>query len=173
MTTKAQRADAEEAAARLLELVKPGDTVYTVLRHVSRSGMRRRIDLLKIEDSDTLYLTGYASRLLNPERKQEYPGDGITADGAGMDMGFDLVYRLGSALWSDGYQCSGESCGSNDHVNGTRIECQTCAGTGKGKVAGDVCDDCHGYGNTRGPSPERDGKMHHSSGGYALGHRWL
>jgi hypothetical protein len=175
MTTKMQRAEAAEAAEQLRGMLKPGDTVWTVLRHVSRSGMRRRIDLLKIEAGETFYLTGQASRALNPERKQEYPGEGITTDGAGMDMGFELVYRLGQTLWPDGFTCAGEPCQSNDHVNGTRTRCQTCGGTG---LAGDPrnvdpCPDCHGYGQIRGPSPERDGKMHHRSGGYALSHRWL
>jgi len=222
MATRAQQAEAAEAAEDLRRILKPGDTVWTVLRHVSRSGMRRRIDMVKIEDggelrqaaelvigswesgdlagavnqlsaaledsgTGELYLTGYASRVLNPERKQEYPGDGITADGAGMDMGFDLVYRLGHALWPDGYQCSGAGCGSNDHVNGTRETCQTCGGSGQRATAksadghelerhersGTSCDDCHGYGQIRGPSPAADGKMRHSSGGYALHHRWL
>jgi len=220
MATKAQQAEAAEAAEDLRRILKPGDTVWTVLRHVSRSGMRRRIDMVKIEDggelrqaaelvigswesgdlagavnqlsaaledsgTGELYLTGYASRVLNPERKQEYPGEGITVDGAGMDMGFDLVYRLGSALWPDGYQCSGAGCGSNDHVNGTRETCERCDGTGAlppvadprpgtdDPHAGMMCPNCHGYGQIRGPSPAADGKMLHSSGGYALHHRWL
>lgn len=35
----------QEAIQHLRELIKPGDKVYTVLRHVSRSGMTRGIDV--------------------------------------------------------------------------------------------------------------------------------
>ena len=33
----------DEARERLLEMLRPGDTVHTILRHVSRSGMSRSI----------------------------------------------------------------------------------------------------------------------------------
>jgi hypothetical protein len=36
-----------EAKAALLKILKPGDTVNTILRHVSRSGMMRHISRLK------------------------------------------------------------------------------------------------------------------------------
>jgi hypothetical protein len=38
--------------------------------------------------------------------------------GAGMDMGFALVYNLSRSLYPNGFDCIGESCPSNDHVNG-------------------------------------------------------
>ncbi len=44
-TSKAEQ-DRNENAEKLLELIKPGDTVYTVLRHCSSSGMFRVIDLV-------------------------------------------------------------------------------------------------------------------------------
>lgn len=89
---------------RLLEMLAPGDRVYTVLRHVSASGMSRRIDLYKLEcDGDgkasPRYLSAYAADLLG------YPlhaKGGIVAGGCGMDMGFHLVYNLGSAMWPEG-----------------------------------------------------------------------
>ena len=46
--------------------------------------------------------------------------------GCGMDMGFELVYNLGYALWPNGYTCTGDSkefgkrCRSNEHSNGDR-----------------------------------------------------
>ena len=39
MPTKQNIKERDEARARLREILKPGDTVYTVLRHVSASGM--------------------------------------------------------------------------------------------------------------------------------------
>ena len=44
--TKAQKAEQAEAIAKLREWLKPGDTVYTVLEHVSASGMSRTIKVV-------------------------------------------------------------------------------------------------------------------------------
>ena len=41
--TKAQKAERDQARETLRKYIKPGDTVWTILRHVSRSGMQRRI----------------------------------------------------------------------------------------------------------------------------------
>lgn len=164
--------------AKLLELLAPGDTVYTILRHVSSSGMSRRIGLVipaprerreEIPADATIrsfkglsaymltgedqYVTASVSgqRLAGDELLLQYPpadqggpptgpckvwrrrcdlrvhrtthvpairsiaglaadllgatwtdDDAIRVGGAGMDMGFHLVYSLGSALWPDG-----------------------------------------------------------------------
>src|SRR5688572_7990389 len=49
MSKKAERqAERDEAAAELRKLLKPGDTVYTILRHRAASGMFRVIDLVII-----------------------------------------------------------------------------------------------------------------------------
>lgn len=52
-------AEREEARTQLLKWLKPGDTVYTVLRHVSRSGMQREIGVVLLtatEYTDALQL---------------------------------------------------------------------------------------------------------------------
>src|SRR5712692_6873174 len=46
--------------------------------------------------------------------------EGIKVSGAGMDMGFHLVYSLSYDLYPDGFECIGERCPSNDHSNGDR-----------------------------------------------------
>ena len=43
--TKAQQSERDEYVAKLRETLKPGDTLHTVLRSVSRSGMSRVIDV--------------------------------------------------------------------------------------------------------------------------------
>ena len=48
--TKAQQVEKEEAIQRLKELCPAGTRVYCVLRHVSRSGMRRVIQLVVIDE---------------------------------------------------------------------------------------------------------------------------
>lgn len=88
-----------EAVAELRTILQPGDTVYCVLRHVSRSGMMRHISLLACEGRrlrDITYLASMAT------------GIGLTKDGyvkmggCGMDMGFAAVYDLGRAVYPGG-----------------------------------------------------------------------
>ncbi len=101
MSTIKQR-DRAEAVERLREWLKPGDTVYCVLRHVSRSGMFRVIDLKIIgAEGDMLHIGWNAARALDYgyDRRRE----GLRVSGAGMDMGFHVVYSLSSVLFHDGY----------------------------------------------------------------------
>ena len=102
----------------LLKWLKPGDTVYTVLRHVSRSGMSRSIDAYKMEHDGPTMLTGPACRLLGLTFDRN--NGGAKMGGCGMDMGFAMIYELSYALWPTGYTCIGEHCPSSDHSNGDR-----------------------------------------------------
>lgn len=90
----------------ILELLEPGDTVYAVLRSVSRSGMRRVIELvifptLADEAPEPRWVGRAAAEVLG--RKYDQKREGVIVDGAGMDMGFELVYSLGQAMFGDGY----------------------------------------------------------------------
>lgn len=171
----ATAADQALACAELRKLLKPGDTVYTVLRHVSSSGMFRVIDLvipymrrdtvtvpatvagLKLgavayttrHDAHRAFSPGKVTALaadtveityeaaahapasvatylrgevnfykVGPARpalrnigylaaramgdKFDRDRQGIPVGGCGMDMGFHLVYGLGSRLWPKG-----------------------------------------------------------------------
>lgn len=138
----------QESLDRLRELLPPGTTVHCVLRHVSRSGMCRWIDLFTFEPRANgqkcaqNYLSGYAWNVGTGEG--QHPGDqrdgrgGLRVSGCGMDMGFALVYDLSRRLYPDGFACIGpdRSCPSNDHNN--RVE-----------------------------------RKHHPEGGYALRHAWI
>ena len=130
-----------EGFNRLRELLKPGDTVYTKICSVSRSGMFRRMDVYVFKDNEPVWLTGSVASVIgarysmNDRRKSA----GLGVSGCGMDMGLSVVHELSYALFEDGFDCIGEKCPSNDHSNGDR-----------------------NY------SPHK-----HSSGGYALRHRWL
>lgn len=112
----------DEARALLLEWIKPGDRIYCVLRHVSSSGMLRVIQLVKMEPKTCrpLYI-GYNAALAMADR-YDRDREGIRIGGAGMDMGFALVYNLGRTLWPNGYRCTGKGCHSNDHTNGHPID---------------------------------------------------
>ena len=116
----------EEARARLLEVLKPGDTVYCILRHVSRSGMMRRISVVVFKDNEPHFLDASAADLLGIGGVQG--GDGVRVGGCGMDMGFHLVYKLSAALWPNGFDCIGSKCRSSDHSNGVKAKHHTNSG---------------------------------------------
>lgn len=101
--TKASQA---EAIAELKKTVHEGDTLYTVLRHVSRSGMMRYIDVMQIVNDpqggiQVYWLSRLSAKALTwgMDPKEEY----VKADGCGMDMGFHTVYSLAQRLFGDGY----------------------------------------------------------------------
>lgn len=144
MPTKAAQLEIDAARERLAFL-KPGDRVYCVLRHVSASGMFRVIQLVafpKGRANGRPFNLGWNAATVMGDRYDQ-KREGIAVGGAGMDMGFHLVYNLGATLWPKGYRCSGKKrgCHSNDHSNG--------------------------------PHYEPDGRMHHRDGGYALESVWL
>jgi hypothetical protein len=88
-----------EAIEELKTHLKKGDTVYTKMMHVSKSGMTRDIQIRKIADDYPYNWTHLASIALDNRIKN----DGIRVGGCGMDMGFHLVYNLGYVLYDDGY----------------------------------------------------------------------
>lgn len=94
-----------EAIKLLRKLVRPGDTVHTILRHVSASGMTRRIDLVKITRKGPLYLTVLAAKACGYRTTGN--GNGLVIGGCGMDMGFEAVYQLGRALFPKGFKVKG------------------------------------------------------------------
>lgn len=108
-----------ESLEALKRMLKPGDTIYTVLRSVSRSGMSRKIDLYFFDtEGNKHYLSGYAANACEWNRDDQ---GAIKVGGCGMDMGFHLVYTLGRVMYREGYECAGDKlCCSNDHFNGDR-----------------------------------------------------
>jgi hypothetical protein len=113
--TKSEQAEAVE---RLNAWVKPGDTLYTILRHRASSGMSRSISVIAMRDGQIIDLDYSASRALSIKIDQK--NGGLIMRGAGMDMGFQIVYQLGYVLYRDGFGCIGDGCHSNDHSNGDR-----------------------------------------------------
>ena len=151
--SKASDAERQSAIEQLREWIKPGDTVYTILRSVSRSGMSREIGVvLLLPEGRGNELEGITPVDVHPNYAVSKAlgarmgkRDGVVVDGCGMDMGFQLVYLLGATLWPAGFGCIGEGCRSNDHSNGDRDR-----------------------------TPHHETKPHwHRNGGYALNHRWL
>lgn len=105
MATKAQMADRAEAIAKLQEILKPGDTLHTILRNVSQSGMSRVISVVKTtEDGEIICLDWHIDRAgLYKRTPASSRHDGLKVGGCGMDMGFAVVYDVAQAVFQDGY----------------------------------------------------------------------
>jgi hypothetical protein len=75
-------------------------TVYTILKHVSKSGMMRVIDVYIIRNNEPLRLSWSVAELIGAtyDRKHE----GVKVGGCGMDMGFHIVNNLSMALFCPG-----------------------------------------------------------------------
>jgi hypothetical protein len=87
-------------AMAVLKVLPKDATIYTIIRHVSKSGMTRVIDAMVIVDDTPLYLRGVAEEIgLKLDRKH----DGITVKGVGMDMAWYLVSRFSKAIHDDEY----------------------------------------------------------------------
>ena len=99
--TKRQSLEREEARKELLTILKPGDTVCCILRHVSRSGMSREISFRTV-DRDVTYLFALVGDYRRGTR------DGLVVSGCGMDMGFAVVYNVSRRLYPDGFGVKGE-----------------------------------------------------------------
>ena len=156
--TKQQQSERDGYIADLRETLKPGDTLYTVLRSVSRTGMSRVIDVYYLANGDAnkdgtlrppvkMWLSYRIAKacgltFMDSGRHGTRNGaEGIKIGGCGMDMGFEIVYTLGRVLYPNGFPCAGERCPSNDHSNGDRNR--------------------------------RKGHMHTDDGGYAFRQEWL
>lgn len=114
----AKQTEKQEAIARLREWVKPGDTIYTVLRNTSRSGMSREIGIVLISKNGSMLHPNYMVAKALGYRVGKR--DGVIVGGCGMDMGFHIVYNLGRVLFQDEFICTGATCRSNDYSNGDR-----------------------------------------------------
>ena len=78
-----------------------GSTVYTVLRHVSRSGMLREIGVVAISNNGPRHPNYLVSEIL--ELPGTANGNAVTLRGCGQDMGYKIAYDLGHVLYGDGY----------------------------------------------------------------------
>ncbi len=92
----------KEQKEKLLALLEKANfKVYTILRHVSTSGMYRDISPVIFVDGRALHIA-YATSVITELRYTEKHGhSSIGIGGCGMDMGFDLVYHLSSCLYGD------------------------------------------------------------------------
>lgn len=87
-----------EAKEKLKDLLKKADfKVYTLLRHVSQSGMLRRISAFVIINNEPYEIDYLLAKI--GFKRGDMNHEGIIISGCGMDMGFSLVYDLSSTLY--------------------------------------------------------------------------
>lgn len=158
--TKKQTEKAD-AIARLREWIKPGDTVYTILDHVSASGMSRaiRVVLASVDRRCIVCGASIPNETVCPEHplsaavstvSHSHPNyavgralglrhwkrngreqDALVIGGCGMDMGFHLVSELSHVLYG------GRRCNLHDNGRAPMAGCPFCLGSGY--TGGYVC----------------------------------
>lgn len=100
MSTATIKEDQAYAVERLLSFyLKEGDRVYTLNRHTSSSGMSRDISLFIARDGEIMDITYYSAHAIGWRLVERNGRRAIRVQGAGMDMGFHLVYTLASVLF--------------------------------------------------------------------------
>ena len=106
----------QEAAEYLRGLFPIGATVTTMIRHVSRSGMRRAVAVLAVGEDRRIRNVSWAVARVTGYRFDR-DRDAVLVNGCGMDAGFEVAYNLARVLYRDGFPCTGADCPSNDHTN--------------------------------------------------------
>ncbi|MBU2504119.1 MAG: hypothetical protein KJ879_03665 [Nanoarchaeota archaeon] len=93
------KSEQKNSLERLQNLLNEGDTIYCILRHISRSGMSRLISFSCIKEEKHINLDYDISKILN-YRRGKY--EGLKVSGCGMDMGFSVVYEIGRKIFPNG-----------------------------------------------------------------------
>jgi hypothetical protein len=96
--TKTETAEAIES---LRDMLKPGDTVYTSVKSVAKSGMSRTIACYIIKNNEPLWISRLVAKAIGHAFDDDKEAVRIT--GAGMDMGWALIYELSSVLFPGGF----------------------------------------------------------------------
>lgn len=103
VTIKARELDKDYCREQLLtHYLTEGQRVYTVLRHVSSSGMTRYISLLVSDGEQIRNITYYAAGALGESLHDINGQRAIKSNSLGMDAGWHLVDRLSFALYGEG-----------------------------------------------------------------------
>jgi len=157
---KAYAARQAYAREELRKFIRPGDTVYGLVRSVSSSGMSRTISFYVVcesrEKGEKPYLRNIDSLMGDACAMRDGKNGGLVFHGCGMDMVFHGVYCLGSALFPDGFGTEGVD------PMGRKIRPASKAKAEKAKTAGFVFRGRNG-----------DGSGWDRDGGYALKHSAL
>ena len=101
---KQERLEREEIKQQLKKELKNCKTLYTIVDHVSQSGMTRDIRVFLIKNNKPLNISYKVARVLNERRGKNKWLAAVRVQGCGMDMGFNTVYNLSHCLFGDGYK---------------------------------------------------------------------
>ncbi len=101
---KGAKAEVEQAhKTRAIEGLKkdlpPGTTIYTILKHVSSSGMMRTVDMVYVKNGEIVRASPSALEEAGLGYKYDNNAGGWRIGGAGMDMGFAIVYDVSTKLY--------------------------------------------------------------------------
>lgn len=77
----------------------PGMKVYTRVITTAKSNMSATYRLYVVLDNEIVEITGSVARALGENVAKD---GGIRVSGSGLNRGFDLVSRLGYAMWPEG-----------------------------------------------------------------------
>lgn len=114
--TELKKRNQQEAIEQLREMLNPGDTIYTINRHVSRSGMMRRISCFIVgDDKKIMDIDWLIARTGLFKRSKD---GGLIANGCGMDMHYHIVYELGRILYPQGFKLAKGQYGRNGDTSG-------------------------------------------------------
>jgi hypothetical protein len=97
----AKEAERNKAIISLKNYLRPGTTVYTVLRSVSASGMSRTLDLYVVINSEIVRITWRVAEALDARYDQKRQA--LRVSGCGMDMGWHCIYNLSHLILGNGY----------------------------------------------------------------------
>lgn len=83
----------QNAKDKLIGLLSETDTIYTILRSVSKSGLTRSIGFYIVDNNkEIININYYIKVLLGYKFNKAH--DGLRIEGCGMDMGFHVVHTL-------------------------------------------------------------------------------
>ena len=96
-TKKEQKRQAYiDAEIKLDQLLNRKHEIYSIIRHVSQSGMTRHISFFIIRDNELWYIDNLISDYLDYKPNKNYSG--LVVRGCGMDMAFSVVNHLQEAM---------------------------------------------------------------------------
>lgn len=121
MSKRVTQQEKQEAIDNLRRILKPGDTVFGIVRSVSRSGMSRTIDFYAFKaagedepgrkrcgEVDRFYLSGYIATALGYSRDK---WGALKIQGCGMDMVHHVIYSTSRTLFPEGFGVPCSKCG--------------------------------------------------------------
>ena len=76
--------------------------IYTLINHVSQSGMLRIIDVFALRNNNKIWLSPLIEKMTSYNR--DNTRDGLRVGGCGMDMGFAVVYAFSKACFPTGFK---------------------------------------------------------------------